>query len=448
MNISKARKVIWMKAVFAVLFLAMLLVLAGGQPAAAQDEDSIVITMFWGDGCPHCAAAKPFLKDLQERYDRVVLREYEIWYNEGNRALFNKTADEYGVPQQGRGVPLIIINDRYWMGYNEQVGAQIEQYVRELTAQMAADAPAPTTSGNTLTLPLIGTIDLAGKSTFLSTALIAFVDGVNPCSVWVLTMLLALTLHTGSRRKVLIIGVIFLTVTAAVYGLFIAGLFTMLTVLDFVGWIRLVVALVALFFAVVNIKDYFWYKEGLSFTIADEHKPGIFQRMRRVMDASNNFWSLAGATVVMAAGVSLVEFSCTAGFPVMWTNILVSQQVGAGAFALLLLLYLLIYQLDELVIFGTAVYTLRASRLEEKHGRILKLVGGVLMLVLAMVMLINPAWLSDINSSLAVFGLALGLVLLILLVHRQILPAFGIWIGSEQSSRRKKTRAAHKARGR
>jgi hypothetical protein len=27
----------------------------------------------------------------------------------------------------------------------------------------------------------------------LSTALIAFVDGVNPCSLWVLSMLLALT---------------------------------------------------------------------------------------------------------------------------------------------------------------------------------------------------------------------------------------------------------------
>ena len=51
----------------------------------------------------------------------------------------------------------------------------------------------------------------------------------------------------------------------------------MFTVISFVGWIRIVVALVALFFAAVNIKDYFWEKEGISFTIADEKKPGIYR---------------------------------------------------------------------------------------------------------------------------------------------------------------------------
>ncbi len=98
----------------------------------------------------------------------------------------------------------------------------------------------------------------------------------------------------------------------------------------------MVIALVALFFGLVNIKDYFWYKEGISFTISDSKKPGIYQRMRKLVDASQTFWGLAGATVVLAA-VSLVEFSCTAGFPVLWTNLLVSQKVTALTFILLLL---------------------------------------------------------------------------------------------------------------
>ena len=76
-------------------------------------------------------------------------------------------------------------------------------------------------------------VDLATQSLALSTALIAFVDGFNPCSLWVLSVLLALTLHTGSRKKVFIIGLVFLTVTALVYALFIAGLFTMFTIVSF-----------------------------------------------------------------------------------------------------------------------------------------------------------------------------------------------------------------------
>ena len=287
-------------------------------------------------------------------------------------------------------------------------------------------------------VPLIGKVDLKTQSLFISTLLISFVDGFNPCSVWVLTMLLALTLHTGSRKKVLIIGVVFLTVTAAIYALFIAGLFTIFTVTSFVGWIQVVVALVALFFAAVNIKDYFFYKEGLSFTISDDKKPGIFQKMRRVMDASQNIWGLIGATIVMAAGVSLVEFSCTAGFPVLWTNLLAAQNVPALTFVLLLLVYMLIYQLDELGIFFVAVYTLKASKLEEKQGRILKLIGGMLMLTLAVVMLVDPNLMNSLSASLVIFGAAFGAALLVLLVHRVILPRFGIRIGTELNPKTRK----------
>ena len=271
-------------------------------------------------------------------------------------------------------------------------------------------------------LPLIGRINLADQSLLLSTILISFVDGFNPCSIWVLSMLLAITLNTRSRKKVLIIGLVFIFVTAFVYALFIGGLFTVFTFVDHLGWIQLIVALFALIFALVNIKDYFWYKEGVSFTISDKQKPGIYKGIRKIMSAEENIWGLISATVVLAAGVSLVEFSCTAGFPVIWTNLLATHKVGGLAFLAFLLVYMLVYQLDELAIFFTAVFTLRKSKMEEKYGRILKLLGGMLMLALAVVMLIDPTLMNNIGSSLLVFGAAFGATGLILLVHRIIIP--------------------------
>jgi choline-glycine betaine transporter len=83
------------------------------------------------------------------------------------------------------------------------------------------------------------------------------------------------------------------------------------------------------------------------------------------------------------------------------------------------------------------VFTLKASRLEEKHGRILKLVGGVLMLTLAVVMVLNPNLLDDLSTALIIFGVAFGITALILLVHRRILPRFGIWLGNEAHPRRR-----------
>ena len=440
-----------------------------------QAGEVINIYLFWGDGCPHCAVAKPFLQSLADNNPSIELVAYEVYYVPENFVIFDAMTRAYGF--EPRAVPTIFVGEKYWEGFSEIIQTQIQQevdqclvegcvdrgkeilapYLQEQpTATLASETAVPTIpptiapteevivpnsteeplstddiKGETVKLPLFGEVDLSSKSLFISTLLISFIDGFNPCSIWVLSMLLALTLHSGSRKKVLFIGLIFLTVTAAIYGLFITGLFTVFKVISFVWWIQLLVALVALFFALVNIKDYFWYKEGVSFTISDKQKPGLFQRMRKLMDASQSYWALAGGTIGLAAGVSLVEFSCTAGFPVLWTNLLVSQNVSGWLFVLLLLVYLIIYQLDELGIFLVAVFSMKASKMEEKHGRILKLIGGVLMLFLAGVMLIKPSLMNDIGSTLIIFGVAFLVTLVILFLHRWLLPRLGIRFGSE-----------------
>jgi choline-glycine betaine transporter len=105
-----------------------------------------------------------------------------------------------------------------------------------------------------------------------------------------------------------------------------------------------------------------------------------------------------------------------------------------------------IYQLDELIIFLTAVFTLKATRLEEKHGRILKLIGGVLMFTLAIIMIVKPSLLNELGSALIIFGIAFALTALILLLHRRILTKMGIYIGSEMDAKknRKKVKLANR----
>jgi glutaredoxin len=448
-------------------------------PEPSENAPPVHIYFFWGDGCPHCAAAKPFLQGLTERYAGVELRSFEVYFDDNNQALFWEMAAAFDF--EPRFVPTIFVGDKVWQGYNKEYEPQIEREVQACVqngcrdwgigiipgieaavfevAEPAAVAPVEealpaseveeesTEAGqeDLLVLPLIGAIDLSRQSLLVSTLLISFVDGFNPCSIWVLTMLLAITLHSGSRKKIIIVGVVFITVTAFVYALFIAGLFTVFSVISFSGWIHAVIALVALFFALINIKDYFWYKEGVSFTIDDEKKPALYKRMRKVMDAGDSMWGLIAATVVLAAGVSLVEFACTAGFPVLWTNLLASQGVTAGTFVLLLLVYMLIYQLDELGIFFVAVFTLRSSKMEEKHGRILKLIGGMLMLTLAVVMLVDPSIMNSLSSSLIVFAIAFAAIVVVLLLHRWVLPAAGIHVGSEFGPAKKNRRVRRKA---
>jgi hypothetical protein len=137
-------------------------------------------------------------------------------------------------------------------------------------------------------------------------------------------------------------------------------------------------------------------------------------------------------TAGLALGVVLVELPCTAGFPVVWTNLLAQYQVTTPTFLLLLLLYLGIYMLDEMIVVGGAALTLKAGNFEEKHGRMLKLVGGVIMLSLAIVMLVDPEIMNRIETSLLIFGGSIAASFLIMLVHRRVLPRFGIKIGTEK----------------
>lgn len=448
---------------FFVTMLAAIVALTGASSGSATaagtaDGGGPTLYFFWGDGCPHCAAAKPFLADLAARYPDLEVRDVEVYNDPEGREAFVEMAAAFGF--EPTGVPTFFLGEDSWVGFSESTtGAQLEAAVARCVAVGCPDAgagvltplddvptgedpatgssppqsvaPGKGSAGGVLALPLIGEVDAAQQSLAVTTALIAFVDGFNPCSLWVLTVLIALTLRTGSRRLTVIIGLVFIAVTALVYAVFIAGLFSVLTVASIAPSVRVVVAIVAATFAAVNVKDYFWFKKGVSFTIADERKPGIYQGIRRVIARADSVPALVGGTVVLAAGVSLVEFACTAGFPVLWTNILASQGVGVAAFLLLLALYLLIYQLDELAIFGVAVVTLRSSRLEEKHGRVLKLVGGMLMLTLAVVMLVDPALMTSVGTSLVVFGVAVGATAVLLLVHRVILPRFGVVVGSE-----------------
>jgi thiol-disulfide isomerase/thioredoxin len=450
-------------------------------------KSKVPVYLFWGaEGCPSCEATQPnqeaqsgiaqfgadsggdalsFLRSLEAKHPDIELGTYEVWMSSANSTRFKRIAEDFGI--EAAGVPTIFIGDRAWEGFSADAGDELAAYIQncldvgcpgplddessvspaltpavgaeptEVTpmSSEAADTSSQSPTANSITIPLLGTVDLGGQSLWTSTALISFADGFNPCSLWVLSILVALSLRSGSRKRIFTIGLIYITVTAGIYVLLIAGLFTFLTMVSFLSWIQMAVSILALFFAAINIKDYFWYKEGLSLTIADEKKPGIYKRVRKVMAAGDSFWALAGTTAALGAGVSLVEFSCTAGFPVVWTNLVAAQNVEPITFVLLLLLYMAIYQIDELAIFAVAVLTLKAGRMEEKHGRMLKLVGGMLMLMLAAVMLFEPALMNDLTTSLLIFGGALVAALAVLVIHRRLLPRLGIHIGTELSER-------------
>jgi uncharacterized membrane protein/thiol-disulfide isomerase/thioredoxin len=90
-------------------------------------QEKVIIYLFWGDGCPHCAEAKPALQGLAQSNPNVEIREYEVWYQAENQAIFTSMAAAFGF--ESHYVPTIFIGERYWEGYSEDILSEIETTV-------------------------------------------------------------------------------------------------------------------------------------------------------------------------------------------------------------------------------------------------------------------------------------------------------------------------------
>jgi sterol desaturase/sphingolipid hydroxylase (fatty acid hydroxylase superfamily) len=168
-----------------------------------------------------------------------------------------------------------------------------------------------------------------------------------------------------------------------------------LNVFALVGLLRpvqITLGLLAIFVGSVHVKDFFAFKQGLSFSIPESAKPGIYAKVRRIVQAENLWGAITGACV-LAVLVNIIELLCTAGLPALYAEVLAVQQYPTWKNYLYLALYNLAYMFDDSIMVGIVVITLGRRKMQEKHGRWLKLLSGSVILTLGLVMLFCPEWL-------------------------------------------------------
>jgi uncharacterized membrane protein HdeD (DUF308 family) len=141
------------------------------------------------------------------------------------------------------------------------------------------------------------------------------------------------------------------------------------------------------------VKDFFAFHRGLTLGIPESAKPGLYRRMRAVVQAESLPIALISAAV-LAVLVNFVELLCTAGLPALYTEVLASQHLPPWKRYAYLVLYDAFYMLDDMIMVGIAVVTLGHHKLQERGGRWLKLLSGAVMLLLALVLLFRPGWLT------------------------------------------------------
>ena len=400
---------------------------------------TVVVYFFWGKGCPHCENEKRFIDAIKKESPAMEVRDYEVWYNKKNAALLAGMLKVHGMKTSG--VPVTFIDEQAITGFSAQSQKRIEalldvcghtqcvdplDILNRKNALSYTSAPTVpelvTTAQGTDTsfeVPLLGKLDVQEASLPVMTLVIAGLDSFNPCAFFVLLSLLGLLVHARSRNRMLLIGGVFVFFSGFIYFLFMAAWLNLFLVMGQVAIITTIAGVVSVVIAGINIKDFFMFKQGVSLTIPDSVKPGLFDRMRRLMRATSVLSILAGTTV-LAIVANSYELLCTAGFPMVFTRILTLHSLSTTTYYLYLVLYNIVYVIPLFFIVMVFTITLGSRKLSEWQGRVLKLVSGAMMLGLGGVLLLNPALLSSVTVSFVILASALAGSLLVAMVTKRL----------------------------
>jgi len=249
---------------------------------------NIHLYFFWSKKCPHCQEALPFVRSLPTKHHWLRVHSLELTEHPNHFEQYINMAAMLG--QQARSVPAFLWCGQMTVGYDNEHGMgqflleQLSACRQQLAAQnnmSIADVQSRAVDP-VITLPVLGNLDFKQFSLPTFTVILAGMDAFNPCAFFVLLFLLSLLVHAKNRRKILLVGGIFVFFSGLLYFLFMAAWLNIFLLIGQINAITYAAGSLAVIFALINIKDYFWFKQGVSLSIPDSAKPGLFARMRRI----------------------------------------------------------------------------------------------------------------------------------------------------------------------
>jgi hypothetical protein len=379
------------------------LAVASAQEAGASQAPDI--EFFAREGCAHCAAAKLFLADLTRERPGLRIVTRDVVADPAARQRLQQLADtlKAGTP----GVPAFHIQGRLLIGFEgpATTGARIRALLdRQESADQSPWTLGPTCSpdaiepcepeaassleAESIEIPFVhARVTVGALGLPLFTVIIGLLDGFNPCSMWVLILMISMLAGVGDRRKMLLVAGTFVAVEGVAYFAFMAA---WLNLFLFIGLSRIseiALGLVAALAGLINLKDFWAFGRGISLSIPAAAKPGLYARLRRILQTERIVVAVAGAAL-LAVLVQLVELLCTSGFPALYTRILTLRKLSSHTYYGYLLLYNVFYMLDDVIVLAVGVITLSQRRLQEHEGRWLKLMSGLVMLGLGVYLLV------------------------------------------------------------
>lgn len=220
-------------------------------------------------------------------------------------------------------------------------------------------------------LPTLGTV--------VTTALI---DSINPCAIGVLILLVSIMVVYKSKRELLLYGLVYIFFVFFTYLLAGLGILYFLSSIPlFISeYISIAVGLLIVIAGLIEIKDFFWYGQGITLSIPPEKAKKIHDMTKKVT---------LPAMIFLGAFVAGVELPCTGG-PYLAILVFLSQNFDLTAF-LWLIFYNIIFVMPLIVIllmvyFGLKIQNLK--RWKQNNRTFMRLATGVILVALGWLLIL------------------------------------------------------------
>jgi glutaredoxin len=386
---------------YILVFLLLVLL-----PISVQAKSKYNIYLFYGETCPHCADEEEFLKDYLKENDNVKLVKYEVWNSQDNRALLVKVQDELN--NHASGVPYLVIGDKAIVGFldgvtESRIKEAIEKYtsnknpvdvIKSIDNGEHVEVEKPKDKDKEFDLPILGKVDAKNVSLPLIAIVLGFVDGFNPCAMWILLFLITLLINNQEKKKMIVLGLTFIVFSGITYLFFMLTWLNLSMFINHLRVINFIVAIIAFVAGFINLYNFYksTKKDDGCEVVKPTRRKRIIETIKKIVNEKRFIIALCGI-IVLAFSVNIIEMMCSVGLPLIFTQILSLNKLSMPEYCLYMFLYILFFLIDDIVIFLIAIVSFKIKGISTKLTKYSHLVAGIILLIIGVIMLLKPTLL-------------------------------------------------------
>lgn len=374
----KLKKILFILTLFLVL------------PFTKVNAEEVTVTLFYGDGCPHCSHEKQYLDILKYQLgDNLNIEQYEVWNNDKNNELLSKVRATFN--DDNTGVPFLVIGNKFFSGYNDDIAKEIKKTIFDNLKQnnlnvvdiIKKGSSVPTNitlqTNPTIHFSLLGNVD----ATKVDTGAIALTEGmsdaINLGSLWVMLFLAGILLSVYNKKKRWILGSLFVFTSTITYMIF--ALTNAEFTINQTTFIRSFVSIIAIIIAAISIDAH------MKINIP---KKSILQSLQELF-GKKQMLVYAICIIITSVIATFTLVNQAGSSPALFKTVLEIQNITSVSYVMNMILYFLSYLITSFILFTVVNTIVKEIFIENTIGTYNRLIAGIVMLIAAAILLFIPS---------------------------------------------------------